>query len=129
MLGDTYNAIVAVSLASANFTNNEWASYIDDTWRVAPRLTLSLGLRWEVAQPLLDTSGHEVNVEINQPLPNQADVPNLAVHPTYVRTGSGSFYDGINFVYGPFGPAFPAELPRPALLLCAPSGRTRRTPG
>jgi len=62
-----------------------------------------LGLRWEVAQPLLDASGLEPNIQLQQPLPNQANVQNLALHPVYVRTGSsGSFYDGLNFRYAPY---------------------------
>ncbi len=52
LMGDMNNSIIAVALASADFSNNEWACYIDDTWRVRPHLTLSLGLRWEVAQPM-----------------------------------------------------------------------------
>ena len=89
MLGDTYDAIIAVSLAKADFRNSEWATYIDDTWRISPRLTVSLGFRWEVAQPLLDKAGLEPNVQLQQPLPNQANVPDLSMHPVYVRTGSG----------------------------------------
>src|SRR5580692_1149905 len=85
MLGDSYDGIIAVSLASAKFTANEWATYIDDTWRVKPRLTVTLGFRWEVSQPLLDTSGKEPNVDLNQPLPNVADVSNPALQPVYVR--------------------------------------------
>jgi len=102
MLGDTYDAIIAVSLAKADFRNSEWAAYIDDTWRVSPRLTLSLGFRWEVAQPLLDSAGLEPNVQLQQPLPNQANVQDLSKHPVYVRTGNGGFYDGINFRYAPY---------------------------
>ena len=103
LLGDTYDAIIAVSLAKADFRNSEWAAYIDDTWRLTPKLTLSLGLRWEVAQPLLDASGLQPNVQLQQPLPNQANVPNLSLHPVYVRTGTtGGFYDGINFRYAPY---------------------------
>ena len=78
LLGDTYDAIVAVALAQANFRNSEWAAYIDDTWRIRPHLTLSLGFRWEVAQPLLDGAGLEPNVQLQQPLPNQANVPDLS---------------------------------------------------
>jgi len=100
MLGDTYDAIIAVALAQADFRNSEWATYIDDTWRIHPHLTLSLGFRWEVLQPLLDAAGLEPNIQLQQPLPNQANVPDLSKHPVYVRTGtSGSFYDGINFRY------------------------------
>jgi hypothetical protein len=103
LLGTTYDAIIAVSLAQADYRGSEWATYIDDTWHVTPRLNISLGLRWEVAQPLLDAAGLEPNIQLQQPLPNQANVANLALHPVYVRTGpSGSFYDGINFRYAPF---------------------------
>jgi len=102
LLGDMYEAIIAVSLAQADFRNSEWATYIDDTWRIHPHLTLSLGLRWEVSQPLLDAAGLEPNVQLQQPLPNQANVPDLSKHPVYVRTGSGDFYQGINFRYVPY---------------------------
>ena len=102
LMGYTWNSIIAVSLVSANFTNHEGAAYIDDTWRLHPHLTLSLGLRWELAQPMLDTSGHAVNIQMNGPLPNVANVQDLSKHPVYVRTGKGDFYDGVNFRYQPY---------------------------
>jgi hypothetical protein len=103
LLGDTYDAIIAVALAKADFRNSEWATYIDDTWRFSRKLTFTLGLRWEVAQPLLDKYGFEPNVQLNQPLPNVANVQDLSLHPVYVRTGtSGGFYDGIDFRYSPY---------------------------
>ena len=103
LLGDPYEAIVAVALASTDFRDSEWAAYIDDTWRLAPHLTLTLGLRWEVAQPLLDATGLEPNIQLQQPLPNQADVSNPALQPVYVRTGTGgNFYSGLNFRYEPY---------------------------
>ena len=67
-----------------------------------PHLTLSLGFRWEVAQPLLDKAGLEPNVQLNQPLPNVANVQDQSKHPVYVRTGSGDFYDGSTFRYAPY---------------------------
>jgi len=99
MLGDSYDGIIAVSLASADFRASEWATYIDDTWRVNPHLTVSYGFRWDVEQPLKDVSGHEVNVDLQQPIPNQADVPNMALRPVYVRRGRGDFYERVNFQY------------------------------
>ena len=48
-------------------------------------------------------TGLEPNVQLNQPLPNVANVQDLSKHPVYVRTGnSGSFYDGIDFRYVPY---------------------------
>src|SRR6185369_14922348 len=94
------NAIIAVALVSSDFRNSEWAAYLDDTWKVTPRLTITAGLRWEVAQPMLDKSGRGVNIQLNAPLANIANVQDLSKHPVYVRTGtSGNFYDGIDFRY------------------------------
>ena len=45
MMGYMNNAIAAVSLVQADFRSSEWAAYIDDSWKVTPRLTISLGLR------------------------------------------------------------------------------------
>jgi hypothetical protein len=103
MMGYTYNAIAAVSLVQADFRSSEWATYIDDSWRVTPHLTISLGLRWEVAQPMLDKLGREPNVRVTNAIPpNVANVQDPSVHPVYVRTGQGDFYEDINFRYIPY---------------------------
>ncbi len=100
MLGYTYNALAAVSLVQADFRSSEWAAYIDDSWKVTPHLTLSLGLRWEVAQPLYDALGLEPNVQVKFAVPpNVANVQDPSLHPVYVRTGQGEFYQDINFRY------------------------------
>ena len=100
MMGYMNNAIAAVSLVQADFRSSEWAAYIDDSWRVTPRLTVSLGLRWEVAQPMYDNLGREPNVQVKYAVPpNVANVQDPSLHPVYVRTGTGDFYDGINFRY------------------------------
>jgi hypothetical protein len=102
LMGYVQNSIIAVALASADFRNHEWAAYIDDTWKLAPHLTVTLGLRWEVAQPMLDASGNEVGVQLNAPLASIPTVPDLSQHPVYVRAGSGNFYDGLNFRYNAY---------------------------
>ncbi len=99
MMGWTYNAIAAVSLVQADFRSSEWGMYIDDSWKVTPKMTVSLGLRWEVAQPMWDKLGREPNVQLKQALPNVANVQDPNLHPVYVRTGTGDFYEGINFRY------------------------------
>jgi hypothetical protein len=51
LLGDLWNSIVAVALAKAEFQRNNIAAFADDTWKVTPKLTLSLGLRYELTPP------------------------------------------------------------------------------
>src|SRR5215472_1013359 len=77
LLGSVQRVDMAVALASADFRNSEWGMYIDDTWKIRPHLTIEAGIRWEVAQPLLDKSQHEVNVQLRESLPGIADVPDL----------------------------------------------------
>jgi hypothetical protein len=54
LLGDLWNSIVAVALAKAEFQRNTEAAFIDDTWKVTPKFTLSLGLRYELTPPWTD---------------------------------------------------------------------------
>ena len=113
LMGNFFRADIAVALAKGDFRNSEWAGYVDDTWKVKPHVTINAGLRWEVAQPLQDVAGNSVSFQLNQSLPSVANVQDKNLHPVYVRTGSGSFYDGLAFRYtanasnGVFGSTVP----------------------
>jgi hypothetical protein len=89
----------AVDLAKGDFRGTELAFYFDDTYKVTPHLTVNLGLRWEFAQPYLDKYGNEPNIQLRQPLPDIANVPDRSLHPVLVRTGMGDYYDGLSFRY------------------------------
>lgn len=60
-----------VSSTSMNITNNAnlrhtpWAAYVQDDWRVRPRVTLNIGLRYELHQPFKEESlgGRTVDFE------------------------------------------------------------------
>jgi hypothetical protein len=64
LLGDIYQSVVAVALASADFQRNAEAAFIDDTWKVTPRLTLTLGLRYELTPPWSDTLNNLFTVSV-----------------------------------------------------------------
>ncbi len=109
LLGYTQRVDMAVALVSADYRNHEWAAYVDDTWKVTPHVTVTAGLRWEVAQPMLDASSRQVGIQLNESLPSVANVSDLSKHPVFLRVGSGNFYDGVDFRYLPSGgPSAPA---------------------
>jgi hypothetical protein len=64
LLGDVYQSTVAVALATAKFQRNAEAVFVDDTWKLTPRLTLSLGLRYELTPPWTDTLNNEFTVSV-----------------------------------------------------------------
>ena len=123
LMGYMQNSIIAVALASADFRNHEWAAYIDDTWKIAPHLTITAGLRWEVALPMIDASQHEVGVQLNAPLAGIPNVPDMSLHPVYVRAGNGDFYDGLNFRYQAYWASQGATVPGSPALQVARDGR------
>ena len=51
LLGYPFQSTVAVAAAYATFQRNMEAAFVDDTWKVTPKLTLSIGLRYELTPP------------------------------------------------------------------------------
>ncbi|MBK9314104.1 MAG: TonB-dependent receptor [Acidobacteria bacterium] len=45
---------------SRNFAAEEYDWYVQDTWRITPSLTLTLGLRYGLSRPVYETSGLQV---------------------------------------------------------------------
>jgi hypothetical protein len=88
LLGDMYQSEAAISIATANFQRNAYAAWVDDTWKVTPKLTLSLGLRYELTPPFLDTLGNLFTVNLPYIL-NFANAP-ANTYPQFMRQGNCS---------------------------------------
>ena len=96
LLGNLSRTDLAVALAAGDYHANSVGAYIDDVYKVTSKLTVNVGLRYEVVQPWKDYLQNEVNFQFQQPLPSAANVPQ-SMHPVLVRTGTGDFYDGLPF--------------------------------
>src|SRR5213594_269959 len=57
LLGSLYQSTISVALANGRFQRNVEHAFIDDTWKLTPKLTLSLGLRYELTPPFTNTLG------------------------------------------------------------------------
>jgi Carboxypeptidase regulatory-like domain/TonB dependent receptor len=68
---------------SLSFNTQEWAGFVQDDWRVAPRLTVHAGMRYEYEVP---------------PLPQQ---PNAALDAVFGATGATSVYPEDRNNFGP----------------------------
>jgi len=92
LLGDLYQATVAVAVANANYVRNVWSFYGDDTFKVLPNLTISAGLRYELTPPWNDTLGNNFTVDL-QVTPKEGDISTTYTQsewPIHVRQGNCS---------------------------------------
>jgi len=64
LLGDIFQSTIAVAVADAKFQRNAEAAFVDDTWKVMPKLTLSIGLRWELTPPFTDQTNNLFSVYV-----------------------------------------------------------------
>lgn len=102
LLGQTFQAEAAVSIARAQFRSTGFAFYFDDTWRVSNKLTLTLGLRYENTPPWEDQTGTLFNgivpVDIRPTDPLSAVVADRSLYPYFQRQGASrqNCYEGIN---------------------------------
>lgn len=100
MLGRMASDIGVLDLASVGFQALSQYYYFDDSWKVTPRLTISLGLRYENTPPFKDKLGKAINVH-QAVFDTAANVQDLNRHPTLVRIGSGDFYEGLGSRFNP----------------------------
>jgi len=80
LLGHMSNTEGQVGAPIANFRTHYLAFYLQDTWKITPKLTLNWGLRWEDEPPYYDKHDAIVNIDFRW---------DNSMEPTFVRLGSG----------------------------------------
>ncbi|MEO8130340.1 MAG: TonB-dependent receptor, partial [Bryobacteraceae bacterium] len=89
LLGNVTLTEVAAQIASVQFRSNSFALYADDVWKITPRVTLSLGLRYENTPPWEDISGNLTTVFFNA-FDNTPNVADQSRYPVLLRQGKGT---------------------------------------
>jgi outer membrane receptor protein involved in Fe transport len=64
LLGDIYQSTEALQAANAPNQRNMEVAFVDDTWKITPKLTVSLGLRYELVPPFTDTANNLFTIAI-----------------------------------------------------------------
>lgn len=99
-LGFTSNPRYAVSPAFLQLRGTSTYFFIDDVYHIKPNLTVNFGLRYEYSAPFTDRANRYANIDMPAILMGVINVPDQALHPTMVRSGStGGFYDDLPFRY------------------------------
>lgn len=96
LLGETFQAEAAVSIADAKFRSTGFALYVDDTWKISQRLTLSLGLRYEMTPPWADQTGKLFNGVVPHDI-RAMNVQDRSLYPYFMRQAPArqDCYEGV----------------------------------
>jgi len=101
LLGETFQAEAAVSIARARFRATNLAFYVDETWKISRKVTINAGLRYELNPPWEDQTGTLFNGIVPFDARTTLEAPNVAdqsLYPFFMRQGAPrqNCYEGIN---------------------------------
>jgi len=72
------DGVFASNIFNRDFTHNYYAGYFQDDWKVTPKLTLNLGLRYEYFDMGVDVFSHESAFQFHSFAPNGGGVYKIA---------------------------------------------------
>ncbi|MCB1019732.1 MAG: carboxypeptidase regulatory-like domain-containing protein [Bryobacterales bacterium] len=96
LLGWMDEATRALGLPNVQLRQTAIHVYAEDTWKVTPKLTLTMGLRYENTPPWADRYRGMMNVKLFCPGVDNTGIDEACPTPVMVRPGDGDFYEGLN---------------------------------
>lgn len=75
MLGDVFSGARFFPMGTRTVQNEFYSYYVDDVWRVARNLTVTLGFRHEIPTTVRDIDGRQSGFDPSLPNPGAAGVP------------------------------------------------------
>ncbi len=99
LIGATGRASRISAFYDAKLRANSVAFYLQDTWRLTPRLTIDLGIRYEYTPPYHDNDRGIINAQVFDMGAGPDGLLADTQTPILTRPGSGDFYEGLEFRY------------------------------
>ena len=84
------------------FRQNDWALYFQDDWKITPRLTLNLGLRYEYFAPLTEKYGHMSNLFLAGNGPDALTNATIKTTDQLYPADKNNFAPRLGFAWSPF---------------------------
>lgn len=105
-LADFMLGYVKLAEINPDHTNTDlkalWQSYfVQDDWKLTPRLSLNLGARYDYLQPLFDSQARMANIEQNGLFLTKLVTPATAAYPRMVRGDKNNFSPRVGLAWRP----------------------------
>jgi hypothetical protein len=75
LLGAVATSDRAVQAVNTHYRERDYSFYVQDDYKVSSKLTLNLGLRWQLIHGLYETSGFVTNADLTRPNPRAGNLP------------------------------------------------------
>jgi hypothetical protein len=99
LLGAVNDAGRGIAAANFGYRVTQPGFYFMDDWKVTQKLTLNLGLRWEIIGGFNEVAGRESAIDLNKPNPGAGNRPGALIFAD--EMGRKGFHDTYYYMVGP----------------------------